>query len=85
MISSPGGPPTAPPALHRATVHQYRAHLEAQSLAPSSINQKLSAIGKLAAVAAYNGLMEPAVAQAVRGVCGAKPQGARTGNWLTKR
>src|SRR5215831_13641986 len=73
------------PAFHRATVQQYRAHLEAQGLAPSSINQKLSAIRKLAAEAAYNGLMDPAVAQAVRDVRGAKTQGARTGNWLTKR
>ena len=73
------------PAFTRATVQQYRAHLEAQSLAPSSINQKLSAIRKLAAEAAYNGLMDPAAAQAVRDVRGAKTQGARTGNWLTKR
>jgi site-specific recombinase XerD len=73
------------PAFHSATVQKYRAHLEAQSLAPSSINQKLSAIRKLAAEAAYNGLMDPAVAQAVRDVRGAKTQGTRTGNWLTKR
>src|SRR5215831_5735589 len=73
------------PAFHRATVQQYRAHLEAQGLAPSSINQKLSAIRKLAAEAAYNGLMDPAAAQAVRDVPGAKTQGTRTGNWLTKR
>src|SRR5262249_2062456 len=68
------------PAFHRATVQQYRAHLEAQALAPSSINQKLSAIRKLAAEAAYNGLMDPAAAQAVRDVRGAKQQGTRTGN-----
>ena len=73
------------PAFHRATVQQYRAHLEAQSLAPSSINQKLSAIRKLAAEAAYNGLTDPAAAQAVRDVRGAKTQGTRIGNWLTKR
>jgi len=67
------------PAFHRTTVQQYRAHLEAQSLAASSVNQKLSAMRKLAAEAAYNGLMDPAAAQAVRDVRGAKAQGARTG------
>src|SRR5262249_21643968 len=74
----------ASPPFHRPTVQQSRAHLEPHSLAPSSINQKLSAIRKLAAEAAYNGLMDPAAAQAVRDVRGAKQQGTRTGNCLTK-
>jgi hypothetical protein len=42
------------------------------------------AIRKLAAEAAYNGLMDASAAQAVRDVRGAKTQGTRTGNWLIK-
>src|SRR4051794_11632679 len=72
------------PAFDRATVHSYRAHLEAQGLAASSINQKLLAIRKLAAEAAYGGLLDSTVAQAIRDVKGAKREGVRTGNWLTK-
>jgi site-specific recombinase XerD len=66
-------------------VQQYRTHLEARGLAPASVNQQLSAIRKLAAEAAYNGLMDASAAQAVRDVRGAKTQGTRTRNWLTKR
>jgi site-specific recombinase XerD len=72
------------PTFIRATVQKYRAHLEARGLAPASINQRLSAIRKLAKEATYNGLLEPAAAQGIRDVKGAKVQGVRTGNWLTK-
>jgi site-specific recombinase XerD len=72
------------PAFKRATVQRYRAHLEARVLAPASINQRLSAIRKLAKEATYAGLLEPAAAQGIRDVRGAKVQGSRTGNWLTK-
>jgi integrase len=72
------------PAFVRATVQKYRAHLEARGLAPASVNQKLSALRKLAKEATYNGLLDPAAAQGIRDVRGAKVQGTRTGNWLTK-
>jgi site-specific recombinase XerD len=72
------------PAFTRATVQCYRAHLEARGLAPASINQRLSALRKLAKEATYAGLVEPAAAQGIRDVRGAKAQGTRTGNWLTK-
>jgi site-specific recombinase XerD len=72
------------PPFSRSTVQAYRSHLEERSLAPSSINQKLSAIRKLAAEAVYNDLLDPVVAQGVRDVKGAKLQGTRTGSWLTK-
>jgi hypothetical protein len=36
------------------------------------VNQKLSAVRKLAAEAAYNGLLDPAAAQAIRDIRGAK-------------
>jgi integrase len=72
------------PGFGRATVQAYRVQLEAQGLASSSVNQKLSAIRKLAAEASYNGLLDAATAQAIRDVRGAKRQGVRSGNWLTK-
>jgi site-specific recombinase XerD len=72
------------PAFLRATVQKYRAHLESRSLAPASINQRLSALRKLAKEATYNGLLDPAAAQGIRDVRGAKIEGTRTGNWLTK-
>jgi integrase len=68
----------------RATVQRYRAHLEERGLAPASINQRLTAIRKLAKEATYAGLLEPSAAQGIRDVKGAKVQGVRTGNWLTK-
>jgi integrase len=73
------------PEFTRATVHSYRAHLEGRGLAPSTVNQKLAAIRKLAQEAAYNGLLDATTAQGIRDVRGAKAQGTRTGNWLTKR
>jgi site-specific recombinase XerD len=73
------------PAFLRATVQKYRAHLEARGLAPASVNQRLSALRKLAREAAYNGLLDPVAAQGIRDVRGAKIEGTRTGNWLTKR
>jgi hypothetical protein len=68
----------------KATFQAYLAHLEAQSPALASVNQKLSAIRKLAFEASYNGLLDPAAAQAIRDVRGAKMQGTRAGNWLPK-
>lgn len=73
------------PAFTRATVQAWRAALEAKGFAPATVNQKLSAVRKLAAEAAYNGLLDPAAAQAIRDIRGAEQRGVRTGNWLTKR
>jgi site-specific recombinase XerD len=73
------------PAFVRATVQKYRAGLEARGLAPASINQRLSALRKLAREATYAGLVDPTAAQGIRDVRGAKVQGTRTGNWLSKR
>jgi site-specific recombinase XerD len=73
------------PAFVRATVQKYRARLEARGLAPASINQRLSALRKLAKEATYAGLVDPTAAQGIRDVRGAKVQGTRTGNWLSKR
>jgi len=73
------------PPFTRATVQAWRAALEAKGLAPASVNQKLSAVRKLAAEASYNGLLDPATAQSIRDIRGAEQNGVRTGNWLTKR
>ena len=52
-------------------------------LAPSSINVRLSAIRRLAAEAADNGLLAQETAAAIARVKGAKRKGVRAGNWLT--
>jgi site-specific recombinase XerD len=67
----------------KATVQAYRAALETAGLAASSINVQLSAIRKLAAEAADNGLLASEAAAGVGRVKGAKRHGVRAGNWLT--
>jgi site-specific recombinase XerD len=68
----------------KAAVSAYRASLEARKLSASTINQRLSAIRKLAMEAADNGLMPPTVAAAISRAKGAKQAGVRTGQWLTR-
>jgi site-specific recombinase XerD len=67
----------------KATVQAYRAHLVGLGLAASTINVRLSAIRRLAAEAADNGLMAPELAAGIGRVKGVKREGIRTGNWLT--
>lgn len=69
----------------RATVQEWRTVLEGRGLAPSSINQSLGAVKKLAAEAAASGFMDAGQAAAITSVPGAKMRGTRTGNWLTTR
>jgi site-specific recombinase XerD len=68
----------------KATVNAYRASLEARGLSSSTVNQRLSAIRKLAVEAADNGFMPPELAAAISRVKGAKRNGIRTGQWLTR-
>ena len=68
----------------KAVVNSYRVSFEERSLSPSTINQRLSAIRKLAMEAADNGLMPPNVATAISRVRGAKQAGIRSGQWLTR-
>src|SRR5215469_3518330 len=70
--------------LHRAIVQQYRSVLESASLAPASINLRLSAIRKLAAEAAENGLLDRSVAQGIVSLKGVHQSSARVGNWLAQ-
>ena len=75
---SPRGP------FRKALLQDYRAYVEAQGLAPSTINVRLSAIKKLATEAADNGLLSPEAAAGVEKVQGARRRGVRVGNWLEK-
>jgi site-specific recombinase XerD len=72
------------PQLSKAVVQRYAAELREAGMAPSSINQRLSAIRKLALEAADNGALDPQVASGIRAVKGARQEGRRTGNWLTR-
>jgi site-specific recombinase XerD len=72
------------PGLSKATVQRYKVILQELGLAPSSINQRISAIRKLAQEAADNGLVDQAHANGVARVKGVKQQGTRAGNWLTR-
>jgi site-specific recombinase XerD len=69
----------------RATVQAHRAHLEAQGYAPASVNQRMSAIRKLAAEAAANGLLSFEAASSIKEIPGVKQRGTRMGNWLTRQ
>ena len=67
----------------KATVQKYRTELETKSMAPSSINVRLSAIRRLALEAADNGLMDPALASGIARAKGVRRSGVRLGHWLT--
>jgi integrase/recombinase XerD len=77
-IGQGGGP------LSRALVQRYRVVLEGRKLAPSTINQHLSAIRALADECAESGLLDPPTAAAVGRVKGVPVRGVRAGNWLTR-
>jgi site-specific recombinase XerD len=72
------------PHLSKAVVQRYAAELREAGMAPSSVNQRLSAIRKLAVEAAENGLLDAQIAGGIRAVKGARQEGRRTGNWLTR-
>jgi site-specific recombinase XerD len=72
------------PQLNKAVVQRYAAELREAGMSAASVNQRLSAIRKLAAEAADNGLLDPQVANGIRAVKGARREGRRTGNWLTR-
>src|SRR5580700_7261970 len=73
------------PGFTKATVSAWRVSLEARGLGSSSIIIRMSAIRKLAAEAADNGLLAPELAAGIARVKSAKTQGLRTGNWLSLR
>src|SRR5881628_1166370 len=69
----------------KATVSAWRVSLEERKLGSSSIIIRMSAIRKLAAEAADNGLLAPELAAGIARVKSAKSVGIRTGNWLSAR
>jgi hypothetical protein len=73
------------PGFIKATVSAWRVSLEARRLGSSSIIIRMSAIRKLAAEAADNGLLAPELAASISRVKSAKSVGIRVGNWLSVR
>src|SRR5579871_1528061 len=73
------------PGFTKATVSAWRVSLEDRGLGSSSIIIRMSAIRKLAAEAADNGLLAPELAAGISRVKSAKSVGIRVGNWLSVR
>src|SRR5258708_14592500 len=71
------------PGFTKATVSAWRVSLEDRRLGSSSIIIRMSAIRKLAAEAADNGLLAPELAAGISRVKSAKTQGIRVGNWVS--
>src|ERR1041385_322773 len=74
-----------PGGFCKATVSAWRASLEARKLGSSSIIIRMSAIRKLAAEAADNGLIAPELAAGISRVKSAKSVGVGSGHWLSLR
>ena len=72
------------PELNKALINRYVKFLREQKFSSASINQKLSAIRKLATEAEDNNLIDSRLANGIRAVKGVPFRGRRTGNWLTK-
>jgi site-specific recombinase XerD len=73
------------PGFTKATVSAWRVSLEERGLGSSSIIIRMSAIRKLAAEAADNGLLAPELAQGISRVKSVKSTGIRVGNWLSQQ
>src|SRR5271168_2402549 len=73
------------PGFTKATVRAWRVSLEERKLGSSSIIIRMSAIRKLAAEAADNGLLAPELAQGISRVKSVKSTGIRVGNCLSQR
>lgn len=71
------------PGFTKATVSAWRVSLEERHLGSSSIIIRMSAIRKLAAEAADNGLLAPELAAGIARLKSAKCVGVRAGNWLS--
>src|SRR6266487_4249658 len=71
------------PGFTKATVAAWRVALEARGLGAVSINVRITAVRKLAAEAADNGLLAPELANGIVRVKGVASKGIRLGNWLS--
>ena len=72
-------------ALNKATVQRYTAELRNSGLSAATINQRLSAIRKLAIEASDNGALDIQIANGIKSIKGVRQEGTRTGNWLQKQ
>jgi site-specific recombinase XerD len=72
------------PELNKALIQRYVKFLREQKLSSANINQKLSALRKLATEAEDNFLLDSRIANGIRAVKGMPQRGRRTGNWLTR-
>jgi site-specific recombinase XerD len=70
--------------LGRPVVLRYRAQLLAGGMGAASVNQRLSAIRKLAGEAADNDVLNRTAATGIQNVKGVKQRGTRQGFWLTQ-
>ncbi|MEZ4864154.1 MAG: tyrosine-type recombinase/integrase [Caldilineaceae bacterium] len=75
---------TGQTGFSKATVQAHVSALRGEGVSASSINQRLTAIRKLAIECADNGLIDHSAAQAIGRVEGVRKEGKRLGNWLTK-
>ncbi len=75
---------TGQAGFSKATVQAHVTALRDAGVSASSINQRLTAIRKLAVELADNGVIDHSAAQAVGRVEGVRKEGQRLGNWLTK-
>jgi len=72
-------------ALNKAMVQRYTAELRESGLSAATINQRLSAIRKLASEASDNGALDIQIANGIKSIKGVRQEGTRTGNWLQKQ
>lgn len=75
---------TGQTGFSKATVQAHITALRDAGVSASSINQRLTAIRKLAAEMADNGVIDHSTAQAISRAEGIRVEGKRLGNWLTK-
>jgi integrase len=71
------------PVLSKALVQSYKAKLQADGLAPATVNLHLGAIRRLATEAADNGLLDPSTSAAIRRVKGIKAETVPAGREVT--
>ena len=76
---------SGPVAFSKAAVQEYRAILENRHLSASSIKVRMSAIRRLAAEMADNGMLDPQAALVISKVKSPRRNGVRLGNWLSLR
>lgn len=71
------------PGLKKATLQAYKRYCLDAGLAPSTVNQRLAAVKKLATEAADNGLLDPVLAAGIGRVKGVKSETLPAGRHLT--